>query len=254
VLEPSTGGLLDRLAVAPSAKVLDAGCGGGDVTLAWARRVPDGRVVGIDVDGKKLAIAREDAEGAGVANVEFRQDDVGDVDLGHEMYDVAYARFLLCHLPDPERVLQRMFDAVVPGGLLVVEDTDIDGTVSYPPSPALARSLELYTTAVRGRGGDPNIGWRVPLLMQQVGVTDIAMDVVQPAGISGEAKTIQTLTLAATRDAIVEAGLATGDKLDQIAAELEAFVARPGTVVSVARIVQTWGRKPAATEGASTSG
>ncbi len=254
VLERTTGALLARLAVAPSANVLDVGCGGGDVTLAWARLVPDGRVVGIDVDATKLEFARDDAQGARVANVEFHQGDVGDGDLGHESYDVVYARFLLCHLPDPERVLQRMFDAVVPGGFLVVEDTDIDGSVSYPPSPAFARSIDLYTAAVRGRGGDPDIGWRVPLLMLHLGVTEIAIDVVQPAGITGDAKTIQTLTLAATRDAIVAAGLATSDEVDQVASELEAFVARPDTVVSVARIVQTWGRKPAATDAASTTG
>lgn len=254
VLQPTTGGLLERLAVAPSAKVLDVGCGGGDVTLSWARLVPEGRVVGIDVDDTKVAIARDDADASGARNVEFRVGDVGDADLGRESFDVVYARFLLCHLPDPERVLQRMFDAVVPGGLLVVEDTDIDGSVAYPPSAAFARSLDLYTAALRGRGGDPNIGWRVPLLMQDVGVTDIAMDVVQPAGVTGDAKTIQTLTLAATRDAIVAAGLATGDEVDQVAAELAAFVARPDTVVTVARIVQTWGRKPAAADAASTSG
>ena len=64
---PATAALLDGVGVAPGMTCLDAGCGGGDVTLELAARVgPTGRVVGLDLDEEKLAVARAEAERAGV--------------------------------------------------------------------------------------------------------------------------------------------------------------------------------------------
>ena len=46
VMWPTTNALLDRIGIAPDARCLDLGCGGGDVTVLLAARVPDGVVVG----------------------------------------------------------------------------------------------------------------------------------------------------------------------------------------------------------------
>jgi ubiquinone/menaquinone biosynthesis C-methylase UbiE len=72
VMAPTTSTLLARVGVEPTARCLDVGCGGGDVTLALARLAPEGSVVGIDLDETKLGAAREEADAAGVRNVEFR--------------------------------------------------------------------------------------------------------------------------------------------------------------------------------------
>ena len=53
-LYAGTGALFDRLGVGAGLRCLDAGCGGGDVTLELARRVgPRGRVIGVDLDQAK---------------------------------------------------------------------------------------------------------------------------------------------------------------------------------------------------------
>ena len=81
---------------------LDVGCGGGDVTCELARRAgPAGRAVGIDMDGTKLAIAREEADGDAGLAVEYREGDVLTTEMAAE-YDVVYVRFLLTHMADPE--------------------------------------------------------------------------------------------------------------------------------------------------------
>ena len=62
VMHPSTSSLFDRVRVADGHRCLDVGCGGGDVTIALARRVaPHGAAVGVDIDDTKLAIARNEA-------------------------------------------------------------------------------------------------------------------------------------------------------------------------------------------------
>jgi ubiquinone/menaquinone biosynthesis C-methylase UbiE len=73
---PATERLLGHLGIEAGMRCLDVGCGGGDVTLALARRVgPAGEVVGVDLDEVKLGLARDEAREAAVTNVDYR---VGD--------------------------------------------------------------------------------------------------------------------------------------------------------------------------------
>src|SRR5262245_19337966 len=105
VMAPTTAELLDRVGVAEGMHCLDLGCGGGDVTRELGRRVtPAGRVVGIDRDAAVLALARREAEQAGLAHLEYRQGEAA-APLGEGQFDLGYARFLLSHVPDVPGVL-----------------------------------------------------------------------------------------------------------------------------------------------------
>ena len=65
VWESTTGRLLDRVALAPGSRCLDAGCGPGETMRLMAQRVgPSGRVLGVDVDatlGRQALAALHDA-------------------------------------------------------------------------------------------------------------------------------------------------------------------------------------------------
>ncbi len=105
VMLPTTMQLLDRVGLIRGMKCLDVGCGGGHVAILMARIVgPEGRVTGTDTDAEILALAREDAEAAKITNVTFQQLDACAC-LWHEEFDMAYARFLLSHLNEPEKCL-----------------------------------------------------------------------------------------------------------------------------------------------------
>jgi SAM-dependent methyltransferase len=244
VMAPTTSALLTRVGVEPTARCLDVGCGGGDVTLTLARLASEGSVVGIDLDETKLGMAREEADAAGVRNVAFRIRDVTEPPLDGDRFGVVYARFLLTHLPDPGEALANLCGQLAPGGALIAEDIDCTGHFCEPHSPAFWRYVELYTDTVQGRGCDPNIGPRLPGLLRDAGLGRIGVTVAQPAGISGEVKLIAPLTLEAIADAAVDAGLATADELGEIVDELYALAADEAVLVSIPRVVQAWGRKP----------
>jgi ubiquinone/menaquinone biosynthesis C-methylase UbiE len=244
VLVPVTDALLDRFEPLAGRTVIDAGCGGGDVSLVLAGRVgPRGRVVGFDLDEAKLALARAEADARGLANVEFRAASVlepwpaGGADL-------ALMRFLLTHLAAPEAALARAVGAVAPGGAVAVIDIDYRGRFCDPPSPAFDRYCELYIAAARRRGGDPFIGARLARLLEAAGLADVGVALAQPFGRSDEVKQIATLTLAGITDTLVETGIATAEEVRRVADELEAFAARPQTTMGLPRIFQAWGRKP----------
>jgi SAM-dependent methyltransferase len=243
VMWPTTSALLSEVGVAPAARCLDLGCGGGDVTVELARRARQGFAVGADLDGAKLDLARAEAASAGVRNIEFRIGDVMEPAPDDERFDVVYARFLLTHLPDPAKALANIFARLAPGGMLVVEDIDFAGHFCHPYSMGFWRYVELYTEAVRARGCDPTIGPRLPALLADAGLGALGMNVVQPAGFSGEVKLISPITLEAIADAVLAAELTTPQELDALVDELYAFANADGTVLSLPRIVQAWGRR-----------
>jgi hypothetical protein len=129
-----------------------------------------------------------------------------------------------------------------PGGVLIVEDIDFSGHFCYPHSPAFWRYVEWYTKVVQGRGAGPNIGRRLPALLYDAGLSQLGMNVVQPAGFSGEVKLLGPLTLEAIAEAVLAAKLATADELNQTLDDLFAFANADLTVLSVPRVVQAWGR------------
>jgi predicted O-methyltransferase YrrM len=236
--------LLQRVRIEPGARCLDAGCGGGDVTLELARLAgPDGEVLGIDRDEVKLELAREEARAAGFDNVAYRVEDVNALDAEGE-YDVVYSRFLLAHLRDPGRALQRLVAAARPGGLVVMEDIDFSGAFCHPDRRAYRRFWELFPAAIRAAGGNPTFGPSLPTLMGNAGVRGIDVRLMQAAGRDPDVKLMPALTLENAVDAVVGTGLAERAAVEAIVDELYHLAADEEAVLALPRVVQVWGRAP----------
>ena len=170
----------------------------------------------------------------------FRTQDAGSG------FDVVYSRFLLTHLDDPAGALAAFHRHVCPGGLAIVEDTDFSGHFTYPASPAFQRYHELYCKVVRGRGGDPDIGPRLPILLADGGFEKVELTVVQPIGTHGEVKLLNPMTMENIADAVLQDGLASRAEIDVVVRELYEFAENPRTVAGLPRVVQAWGRRPLA--------
>jgi SAM-dependent methyltransferase len=249
IMRPSTATLLSRVGPAPGDRVLDLGCGGGDVTLELARRVrPKGSVVGLDFDPVAVAMAGEESRAAGLANARFVAGDLlaeGALAAAGAPFDVVYARFLLSHLADPDAALALIHAAIRPGGRLVVEDVDFAGHFCHPPSAAFDRYVALYQAAARRRKADANIGPSLPARLAAAGFEDTGVAVAQPASRTGPEKLIAALTMENIAEAVQSSGLASAKELSDLVAELYRIGADGETVMAIPRIVQAWGRKPA---------
>jgi len=104
----------------PGQRVLDIGCGFGDVTRQIAALVgPAGEVLGVDASPRFIAASSEDAAQTGVANVRFA---VVDVQAGplEDGFDLAFSRFGTMFFANPVEALRNVRDALVPGGRLVM--------------------------------------------------------------------------------------------------------------------------------------
>lgn len=125
------------------------------------------------------------------------------------------ARFLLQHLPDPAGALAHWAAVLEPGGALFVEDVDDGWTVEHPaPPPAWAAVVEALSRLQRDRGGDRQIGRRLPELVTAAGLelADTAL-AVQGARVSSEAfrlsRQLEVLRMEGERDALLAGGYLT---------------------------------------------
>ena len=99
-------GALDELwGQAAPESVLDVGCGEGVLTVDWAERLGDGRVVGIDLDDPKL---RAEWEKRTRPNLEFRAEEATRLSFRDSEFDLATAIEVLEHVPEPEATVAEM--------------------------------------------------------------------------------------------------------------------------------------------------
>jgi SAM-dependent methyltransferase len=85
--------------------LLDIGCGEGVLTAEWARRIGDGRVVGIDLDDPKLRAEWRSRE---QPNLDFRAEEATRLSFADDEFDMATAIEVLEHVPEPEATLCEM--------------------------------------------------------------------------------------------------------------------------------------------------
>src|ERR1700729_468730 len=111
---------LERLGVAGGWRCVDGGAGGGDVSVALAEMVGrDGRVYAVDSDpATRDEVARAAAAHAQVIALTQAGEDLS---LPEEV-DLAFCRFLLLHVLEPEAVVRMMASAVRPGGWVVAQE------------------------------------------------------------------------------------------------------------------------------------
>jgi hypothetical protein len=127
---------------------------------------------------------------------------------------------------------------------MIIEDIDFSGSFSHPPSQAFAAYVDLYRRAALARGVHPDIGPRLPSLLESAGLAPAEMQVVQPASLRGDVKLLSAITMEAIADAVVAADLATREEIGRTVDELHEIASDDVTVLSAPRIVQAWARRP----------
>jgi ubiquinone/menaquinone biosynthesis C-methylase UbiE len=121
-----------RLRSAPSARVLDLGCGLGASSVALARAYPRATVLGVDLDEASVAAARVAAAEAGVADrVSFV---VGDAArLAREAsFDLITVFEALHDMGDPVAALRAARDRLAGGGSVLVADERVADAFTAP--------------------------------------------------------------------------------------------------------------------------
>lgn len=112
--------------IKPGDRVLDVGCGTGDLTMAAkALAGPSGEVYGTDAAPEMIDIARRKAARAGV-DVTFQIDLIENITFPDNQFDVVLSSLMMHHLPDDlkREGLAEIYRVLKPGGWILIVDME----------------------------------------------------------------------------------------------------------------------------------
>lgn len=169
-LRPFTERVFRRAGLGPGMRVLDLGCGAGDISFLAAEFVgPSGSVVGIDRDPGILDVARARAREVGAANVSFEERSIGEFGAP-EPFDAVVGRFVLVYQADPAATLAWIHGLLRVGGILAVLEPDMSVDVrSWPHVPLWDQVSQWIRETFRRGGVHHDIGGRLYPLIRGAG-------------------------------------------------------------------------------------
>jgi SAM-dependent methyltransferase len=168
-------------------RVLDLGCGAGDVSFLAAELVgPTGSVVGIDRDPGVLAIARERAREMGLTFVSFEERPIERF-VASEPFDAVVGRFVLVYQPDPVATLSHVRALLRAGGVIAMLEPDMSvGLRSWPPVALCDQVSDWIRETFRRGGVHFDMGARLYPLFRRAGFPGPTVRQDTPVG-GGEA-------------------------------------------------------------------
>lgn len=185
ICDPVTTSRLMRFGVGPGWRCLEVGAGRGSVARWLADRVgPEGHVIAADLDTRLL-------KDVGGKNLEVREHDILERSFEPNTFDLVHARALLMNLPEPKRALERMAEAVKPGGYLCIEEVDWSTLSAVDPGHPSASEFHRLSHAgfgaVRAAGvSDGYFGRRLLGLVEGLGFDQTGGDGVVQIGKGGD--------------------------------------------------------------------
>jgi SAM-dependent methyltransferase len=175
-MRPSTERVFEKAGINAGMRILDLGCGVGDVSFLAAELVgPQGSVVGIDVNPGVLAVARRRAHESGLTRVSFKESTI-DGFTSAEPFDAVVGRFVLMYQADPVATLAHVYSLLRTGGLLVLQEPDFRVGVNTSPPCALWQQVNYWIGETFRRGGvHHDIGGKLYHLFRRAGLPGPAM-------------------------------------------------------------------------------
>jgi len=175
---PQEQHLFSRYRLAGELRILDLGCGTGEITLRLAARYPQAVLLGIDILESNLAIARRD-NGGTTKRIRYEQGDAFALASTEASFDLVVCRHMSQAVPDFPLVLAEISRVLKPGGWLHLLSEDY-GMLHMPVGDRDPDRFwnENAVAFLRSIGCDGRIGRHSPALLEIAGYRDIAMDYV----------------------------------------------------------------------------
>jgi ubiquinone/menaquinone biosynthesis C-methylase UbiE len=235
--------------LAPGMRVLDLGCGVGDVAMLAADLVgPTGSVVGIDRDAASVAWANKRVAEAGYQNIRFQVAEFHEF-MDSQPFDALVGRFILMYLPDPAAILRHLSQQLRPGAAIAFMEPDFTVPSSvFPDLPQFKNGGFWISEVLRRSGARIDIGMRLHATYRDAGFVNTATEVshLSGCGMSREMTDYFVDTLRSVLPKIIEYGIATHEEIqiDTLTDRMEAAVREADPQWVGSRYISALARKP----------
>jgi len=156
--EPFTRQLFQQAGITTGMRVLDVGCGSGDVALLAADLIgPRGEVIGADRSAAAVDRATARAQASDIGNAKFLEGDPTEMQFDRP-FDAVVGRLVVMYYPDPIDAVRKLAGHVRDGGLMVFQEFDIANSRSLPPAPIFDRSIGWIKQALSATGARTELG------------------------------------------------------------------------------------------------
>jgi SAM-dependent methyltransferase len=175
---PQEKTIFERYGLAAKARVLDVGCGTGELECRLALLFEDASFHGLDIEAVHLERARSRCAGHG-RRVSFEIGDALALPHAADRFDLVISRHVLQALPDAPRAIAEMVRVAKPGGRLHLLAEDY-GMLWCHPTPQDSDGFWQRLPLEFGRaiGCDNHIGRKMFTLLTDLGLRDITVDYV----------------------------------------------------------------------------
>lgn len=217
IINSATDRFLRNAGLEPGMRVLDLGCGVGEVSLLIAGIVgPDGGVTGVDVDPVALELARSRAGEAGLSQVRFLEANLAAFQPDQQ-YDAVVGRHILIHTPDPMALIRKAASAVRPGGIVAFQEFDcLNFIPSFPSQPLATQVARWVAGALRQALPHADCGPRVYYWLREAGLKSVSVhgDVFMDGGPDSPFYSWVTESVRSVMPLIESTGLASAAEID----------------------------------------
>lgn len=242
--DPGTFRVFDTIGVGPGWNCLEVGAGAGSVAVWLSDRVGStGHVLATDIDPRFLQGLAETR-----SNLDVRTHNVVTDELPARSFDLIHTRLVLEHIPERQRALARLVEALAPGGWLVVESIDFGAEA---PDPAVnAAYLDLFdrlhtarTCLLADGGFDLAFARGLARHLRSYGLMDVTTEgraYTWAGGSSGTGSTdVWRLSIEQMRDAFLRGGYLREIEIKTILT----MVSDPEFAGTSPLVMAAWGRR-----------
>lgn len=244
LLEPLTKDVFQRAGLSTGMRVLDIGCGIGDVSLLAASIVgTQGTVLGIDRASSSVEAAGRRAAALGVTHARFQVADLATFETD-ETFDALVGRLVLLYLPDPAATLRRLARHLRPGAVIAFQEYDRSQFSQMPAGELFMRTRRWILDAFAAAGTELDMGTKLYSTFVRAGFPPPGMFAATEVacGPSSPGYEYPVGVLRSLLPLIERTGIATAAEIgiDTLTARLRDDAVANGRVTFLPRMVGAW--------------
>jgi 2-polyprenyl-3-methyl-5-hydroxy-6-metoxy-1,4-benzoquinol methylase len=181
--DPYTQAHFNRLGLGPGARCLEIGPGAGSI-MRWLCQMvgPEGHVTALDLDTRFIGQEK-------LSNLTVIQGDLVKEELENNRFDFIHARYVFIHIHDYQEALKKIYQAVKPGGWILLEEPEFTRAKAKTDDEALNQSFMNIHEAIKlmydAMKLDPAFGGKLERLLKKNGFTNMGSDTVASPSAGG---------------------------------------------------------------------